>query len=677
MKLGVKIKRGTVYIEKYKEGEEYADVLIDKYNFLRDLEDPRTLSVIKKAKKEFSLFIKENIDHYKRYKKKLMLMTQPVKAKSVPYSGEEYELSTVYKGGEILFILKTQDKYLYLSTSEKDKKNICGYFEYIGESKYGLVYTITEDYSDNKVLLYRSFNSSSIDNDIVIDYNVNFGLVHDNLVFYVKHHENYFSPKYVYAYDLVISTKSKIFEVKSKNVNDMIEDIYFDRFSQRVVIVKKSGTFRNLIYYDIKSNKSVDFFSYNKVSYSFSFTQSDVLVLYTNTDDYSYLYLVNKKNFYTGTLKSPFLISAFSKSDKEMIWFGANDRFLFYCFKHKDLKYNLQVVDLNNLQSVYNKVYDDMGIEDIQLYDDCWHTKDLNLALIIKIIYSAKVSYVYVYVNNNEVKEEIVERDIYNLENPHDKYVVKREFVDGIPVDICYLDNGKPKKGAIVEVYGAYGSVINTSLGEIEFALLDDDYIVAFGRVRGGGDLGKRWHEQGKLLNKMNTINDTITVCKYISDKYLGGKNNIVLKGVSAGGIAVGGALNKKPDLFKGVILQMAFVDVLNTMLDESQPLTKLEYEEWGNPRKAKYYYYIKSYCPYTNIKSQSYPNVLIVSGKNDDRVMMHEGLKFYMKLKEYNISDSRILYYITPTGHFFGDDKRSRIKTQAYILTFIKKCLD
>lgn len=677
MKLGVKIKRNKVYIEKYREGEDYADVLVDKYSFLRDLEDPRTLSVIKRTKSEFNRFIKENISYYTDCKNKLMLMTQSIKIKSEPYSGDGYKLYTIHKDGKTLFVLKTENGDCYLSSSEKDKKNICGYFEYVGESKYGFVYTITEDYSDNKVLLYRPLTSNSIDDDVVIDQNFNLGIVHDNLVFYVKHHDNYFSPKYVYMYDLISRTKSKIFDIKSKKVNDMVDDIYYDRFSQRVVIVKKSGTFRNLIYYDVKSKKAVDFFTYNKVSYSFSFTKSGVLVLYTNIDDYSYLYLVNRKDFYTGTLKSHLLISAFSKSEKEMIWFGANERFLFYCFKHRDFKYNLQVIDLDTLQSVYNKTYDDMSIEDIQLYDDCWHTEEPNLAVIIKVAYSAKVGYVYIYVDNHEVHEKVVERNIYNLKNPHDKYVVKRDFVDGVPVDICYLDNGNPKKGAVVEVYGAYGSVIDNALSEFDFTLLDDDYIVAFGRVRGGGDLGKKWHEQGKLLNKMNTINDTINVCKYISEKYLGGKNNIVLKGTSAGGIAVGGALNKKPELFKGVILQMAFVDVLNTMLDESQPLTKLEYEEWGNPRQAKYYYYIKSYCPYTNIKSQAYPNVLIISGKNDDRVMMHEGLKFYMKLREYNTSDSKILYYIMPTGHFFGDDKKSRIRTQSYLLTFIKKCLE
>ncbi|MEM5878511.1 MAG: prolyl oligopeptidase family serine peptidase, partial [Candidatus Aenigmatarchaeota archaeon] len=434
----------------------------------------------------------------------------------------------------------------------------------------------------------------------------------------------------------------------------------------------------NLIYYDIKSKKIVDFFSFSKKYYSFAFTKSYVLVLYKNTvDDYNYLYLVNKKDFYTGTLKSSFLISAFSSSNQDMLWFGANERFLFYCVRSPNYKYNVKVINIDNLQLVYDKTYDDMRIEDIQLYDDCWNVKDPNLAVIIKVACSAKVSYVYIYVNNHEVKEDTVEQNIYNLKNPHDKYVIKRNIVDGIPVDICYLDNGNPKKGAIVEVYGAYGNVMNIYLNEFDFALLDDDYIIAFGRVRGGGDLGKKWHDQGKLLNKMNTISDTITVCKYVSEKYLGGSNNIVLKGVSAGGIAVGGALNKKPDLFKGVVLQMAFVDVLNTMLDESQPLTKLEYEEWGDPKKAVYYYYIKSYCPYTNIKSQSYPNVLIISGKNDDRVMMHEGLKFYMKLKEYNISDSKILYHITPAGHFFGDDRKSIIKEQSYILTFIKKCLE
>ncbi|MEM5878667.1 MAG: hypothetical protein QXF12_07375, partial [Candidatus Aenigmatarchaeota archaeon] len=244
------------------------------------------------TKSEFNRFIKENVNYYSDYKQKLISTTRSVKIKSVPYSGDGYELQTIHKNNSVSFILKTEEGYCYLHSSEKDEKNICGYFDYVGESKYGFVYTISEDYSDNKVLLYRSLTSKSIDDDIVIDTNVNVVFMQNNFVFYTKHYDNYFSPKDVYLYDVTTGTKSKIFSVKSKNVNDMIDDIYYDLFSQRAVIVKKSGPFKNLIYYDLKSKKIVDFFSFSKKYYSFAFTKSYVLVLYKNTvDDYNYLYL--------------------------------------------------------------------------------------------------------------------------------------------------------------------------------------------------------------------------------------------------------------------------------------------------------------------------------------------------------------------------------------------------
>lgn len=672
MKIGVKIKKGKVYISEYKKGEEYTDIIVDKYAFLRHPSKKRTL-ILQKTKREFDRFIKDNKEVYDYFVSKMKNIDN-LTIISEPYHGNGYELITKNNKNNSYFILKTENGVSYLSTKEKIDKKICGYFEYVGESVYGFIYMITEDYSDNYVLLYRPTSSNSIDDDIIIDTNVNHTVLHDNILIYSKHIDNYFVPKEVYLYDLATGNRTKIFHIKNKDVKDSIDEIYYDNYAQRVIIVRKISNFRYMLYYDIKTKEIVEFHSYSKVSYDFDFNKNYVILLYTDAAEYNYLYVLTRKQFYSSVFKSNHLISVFSSQDKKMTWFSSNDRYLFYCFKDIETNYEIQIVDLTNFQKVYQKNY--KNVENVTLYDNCVYAKDPDLVLKIKVIEGSTVTYVSIKKHDFNIKEEINEKNLYTLSYKKDKYVFKREYVNGIPVDIYYLDNKKNKKGAIVEVYGAYGHVINYSLSEFDYALLEEDYIIVIGRIRGGGDLGKKWHKEGKLMTKMNSINDTITVCEHISRKYFSGKNNIVLRGASAGGIAVGGALNKKPELFKGIILEMAFVDVLNTMLDESQMLTELEYTEWGNPKNARYYYYIKSYCPYTNIKSQSYPNVLIVTGVNDERVMLHEGLKFYMKLKEYNLSSSKILCHVTPSGHFIEDNYKVSLKRKAYLLTFIKYCL-
>lgn len=674
MKFGVNIVNGKILIERYKENKKYADVIEDKYYYLKNINNPAVKNIICVAKKEFSQFILENFHLFKKYKDKIENIKVNT-VKSEPYYGKNYVKFLKYKEQETIFLLYSKYGKCLLSSQEKVDKGISGYFDYAGESAYGFVYTISQEYSDTKTLFYRPIKSKSIESDIIIDEKVNQIIVKDNLVIYTKHIDNYFSPKFVYLYDLKSMHKQIIFETDSKEVIDLIDTIYFDNFRKRVIIVNKTKDIYKVFYYDLNANNTVWFYTYKDERYAFYFDKDMILVLKSDKNDYSYLYRVSVENFYIGYLNKGYTVAKCDNSEKNIVWFDSNKNYLFYCTLDKEHCYNLIIYDKKTNKKVYDKYY--KGVEFVELHDNCYYTKNDKLIMKLKIFTKGKLIYTSILLEDNyKIMEDSVEKLLYKLEYDHEKYIFKRDFVNGIPVDIYYLDSGLPPKGAIVEAYGAYGHVIDNHLNKVDYILLEENYLLVTARVRGGGDLGTKWHEEGKLLNKINTINDTITVCEYISKKYLNGNNNIVIRGVSAGGIAVAGALNKKPELFRGVVLEMAFLDVLNSMLDKNQPLTELEYEEWGNPEEAVYYYYIKSYCPYTNLKRKRYPNVWIISGINDKRVLPHEGLKFYMKLKENNLSKSKVLYELINTGHFFEDEKEKIITRQAYFLTFVSYCL-
>jgi oligopeptidase B len=165
-------------------------------------------------------------------------------------------------------------------------------------------------------------------------------------------------------------------------------------------------------------------------------------------------------------------------------------------------------------------------------------------------------------------------------------------------------------------------------------SLLDRGIIFAIAHIRGGGELGKPWHDAGRMHHKMNTFTDFIACAEDLIALGFAAKNKLIIEGGSAGGLLMGAVTNLRPDLFRAVVSHVPFVDVLNTMLDPTLPLTVGEYEEWGNPQRAEDYFYIKSYCPYTHLERKDYPAMLVKTGLNDSQVMYWEPAKYVAKLR-------------------------------------------
>ncbi|WP_340155204.1 prolyl oligopeptidase family serine peptidase [uncultured Winogradskyella sp.] len=278
-------------------------------------------------------------------------------------------------------------------------------------------------------------------------------------------------------------------------------------------------------------------------------------------------------------------------------------------------------------------------------------------------------------------KKRLVKQHSKPITHPYFKYVVERKWVtakDGklIPLTLIrnkYNSNKNNNHKVYLTSYGSYGSGQGIPGGPTVHHLVNSGYTYAIAHVRGGDDMGKEWYEDGKLFNKKNTFTDFIACADYLVAENYAKVGSIVASGGSAGGLLMGAVVNERPDLFNTVILDVPFVDVINTMLDENLPLTVGEFEEWGNPKNKKEYKYIKSYSPYDNVKAQHYPNLLFFTGLNDTRVGYWEPAKMVAKLRATKTDDNVLLLKTDfSNGHSGGSGRFAGFRDSAYRLALI-----
>ncbi|ESW14728.1 hypothetical protein PHAVU_007G012500 [Phaseolus vulgaris] len=266
------------------------------------------------------------------------------------------------------------------------------------------------------------------------------------------------------------------------------------------------------------------------------------------------------------------------------------------------------------------------------------------------------------------------------------RYVTERQWapaLDGtlIPISIVYrkdvvkLDGSDP---LLLYGYGSYEICIDPSFKSARLSLLDRGFVYAIAHVRGGGEMGRQWYENGKLLKKNNTFTDFIACAEYLIEKKFGSKEKLCIEGRSAGGLLIGAVLNMRPDLFRAAVAGVPFVDVVTTMLDPTIPLTTSEWEEWGDPRKEEFYFYMKSYSPVDNVKAQNYPHILVTAGLNDPRVLYSEPAKFVAKLRDVKTDDSILLFKCElGAGHFSKSGRFEKLQEDAFTYAFIMKTLN
>ena len=263
--------------------------------------------------------------------------------------------------------------------------------------------------------------------------------------------------------------------------------------------------------------------------------------------------------------------------------------------------------------------------------------------------------------------------------NP-DEYEVERKWVRSenieVPITIFYKKSLLKKDGispAYLYGYGSYGYSVPPSFRNTAITLADRGFVFAIAHIRGGDDLGYEWYESAKFLNKKRTFEDFIKCAEYLIEEQYSYKGGITIAGGSAGGLLIGYTINNAPELFKIAIAHVPFVDVINTMLDESLPLTPGEFKEWGNPKEKEYFDYMISYSPYENVEKQNYPNLYVTAGISDPRVGYWEAAKWVARLRA-NKTDSNIIFLQTnmSAGHGGASGRFDYLKEVAEDYTFI-----
>jgi len=283
---------------------------------------------------------------------------------------------------------------------------------------------------------------------------------------------------------------------------------------------------------------------------------------------------------------------------------------------------------------------------------------------------------------NMKTKEKTILKEQQVLGGKFDKNNYREERVwararDGVkvPVSLVYKkDLVKNGTNPLLQyAYGSYGYSIDCSFSSTRLSLLDRGFIFAIAHIRGGEDLGRNWYETGKLLQKKNTFTDFIDCSKFLIQEKYTSSEHLYAEGGSAGGLLMGAVANMAPSLYNGIIAQVAFVDVVTTMLDESIPLTTGEYDEWGNPNKKEYYDYMLSYSPYDNVMAQEYPNIYISTGLHDSQVQYWEPAKWVAKLRATK-TDSNLLFLDTnmDAGHGGASGRFEALKELAKEFSFL-----
>jgi|CZKD01.1.fsa_nt_gi oligopeptidase B len=261
------------------------------------------------------------------------------------------------------------------------------------------------------------------------------------------------------------------------------------------------------------------------------------------------------------------------------------------------------------------------------------------------------------------------------------KYQVEQIYAvaaDGakIPVSVLHLKGAKLDGAGALYLYGygSYGVSIDMFFNPNIFSMVDRGVVTAVAHIRGGGEMGKAWHDAGRMMNKKTTFTDFISCAEDLVKRGYGSKSRLVIEGRSAGGLLMGGVLNMRPDLFKAALVGVPFVDVMNTMLDETLPLTVGEFEEWGNPKEKAAFDYMVTYSPYDNVEAKNYPDMLVKTSFNDSQVMYWEPAKYVAKMRATRTDHNTLILKtnLSPAGHGGASGRYDRLKEASFDYAYI-----
>ena len=346
--------------------------------------------------------------------------------------------------------------------------------------------------------------------------------------------------------------------------------------------------------------------------------------------------------------------------------------------ERKDGLTQLRIIDWNDWSEHYLDFGEEVYVASISVNPEFdTHTLRFN--------YSSLTTPGSVYDYNMKTREKVLmKQDEVVGDFKPENYEAKRLYtVAGdsvkIPVSLVYRKGLKlnGKNPLLLYGYGSYGITIDPSFSSVRLSLLDRGFVYAIAHVRGGQIYGRQWYDDGRLLKKKNTFTDFIACAEFLVQQKYTGPDKLFAMGGSAGGLLMGAVANMRPDLFRGIIAAVPFVDVLTTMLDEGIPLTTGEYDQWGNPNVKEYYDYILSYSPYDNVAAKDYPNMLVTTGLHDSQVQYWEPAKWVAKLRATKTGNNLLLLHTNmEAGHGGSSGRFEKYRETALEYAFMLKVL-
>ncbi len=469
---------------------------------------------------------------------------------------------------------------------------------------------------------------------------------------------------------------------------DISEDI--------LVYEEKDATFGTYVY-KTKSNKYIIIGSYSTLSNEYQFIDADkpidkFKIIQSRERDLEYSVAHYKDHFYILTNKDgarnfKLMKTLVDKTEKKN-WLDViphrDDTLLEYITVFKD--YLVLEERVNGLNKIRIKRWDNSADYYLPFDEETYsaqeysnHEFDTN---IIRYVYQSFTTPYSVIDFNMSDKSKDIKKEQEVLGGKFDKNNYKSERVwatarDGkkVAISLVYRKDIKLDKNTplLLYAYGSYGATMSDRFSTTRLSLLDRGFVYALAHIRGGQYLGRRWYDDGKLFNKINTFNDFIDCSKYLIENNYTSSDHQYAMGGSAGGLLMGAILNMNPELFNGVVAAVPFVDIMTTMLDETIPLTTSEYDEWGDPNKKEYYDYMLSYSPYDNVEKKEYTNILVTTGLHDSQVQYYEPAKWVAKLRDYKTGNNILFLHTNmEAGHGGASGRFNALKETAIDYVFM-----
>ena len=652
-------------------------VLTDDYAWLKQPKDPLRNDAIK----EYLVAENDYTDNYfiplrKSQRELFKELTSRIdkEDESIPYEKDDYWYQTKWtEEDEYPIYLRRKegvelwDTLMNVNVLAKDKDYYsAGGISVSPNTKLMLYYENTTG-SDKSTVKFKNIETGKLAKDSMLNVSGVIWLNDSQLLYTLQ------EPKTNRTYQL------KLHELNTPQKNDSLlfqEDDY--RFQ---ISISKSKS-KEYVYLNVGSTNTneIHFMNLKEVEKGFNLiTPREGKHEYSVTDYKNDFYIFsNKDNIDFEVFKAS--DTAYAKEDwksfmepkkgNQLTDFAMFDDFI-VVGESEDMENRLKIIEKESGKSHYIKVSEDIHSISIS-YNPKFNSDTLRYSITSMKTPSEVWNYNMRTKEKRLVKKQVV-KNYFNSPWIKQKRVWA-EARDGtkIPITLLYrrwdVNKKNEYKRMFMTTYGSYGSGSEPGFSSSVHSLINRGFVYAIPHVRGGGEMGQRWHDGGKMMNKKNTFTDFIDCAEFLIEEGYAQKGNIVAQGGSAGGLLMGSIVNMRPDLFKLVILDVPFVDVMNTMLDDELPLTTIEYEEWGNPNEKKAFNYMMSYSPYDNVKAQNYPHMLFTTGVNDTRVGYWEPAKMVAKLRQMKTDENLLLLKTNlSAGHGGGSGRYDGYKELAY----------